>query len=455
MKRRDFLREAWLGAVALGCACRCESMESTVSAIEEAPRPNVLIIFTDDQGYGDLGCHGQEEIRTPRLDQLAGEGRRFTSFYAQAVCGPSRSALLTGRYPMRSKGWSMPASEITFAELIGEAVYQTACIGKWDASNRNAIIGGVSNVQGSDYYFGPLGANDNGRVTLYRDNKRLRTTEDMAGLTHLYTQTAIEYLKKRRDPDRPFLFYLAHTMLHMNIDASPGFKGHSEYGLYGDVAEELDYETGRLLDVVDELGLTEDTLAVFGTDNGPWCQRAYIKAKRAGERGGTYRMYREAVFCGDPGPLRNGKGFCYEGGNRVPCIMRWPGRIPEARVSDAICATIDFLPTFAHLAGFKMPDDRLIDGVDQTDLLLGRSEKGSRDHFLYGRNAIRQAQWKYLKATHSVPGYARDTERRQVEELYDLDRDIGERNNLAAECSEKMGALKERIESLMEDKHGR
>jgi arylsulfatase A-like enzyme len=132
------------------------------------PKPNILIIFTDDQGYSDLGCFGSKENQTPVLDQLAKEGTRFTSFYAQPVCGPSRSALLTGRYPVRSKGWSMPASEITFGEILKEAGYQTACIGKWDVSNRKAIIDRMPNAQGFDYYFGALGANDNGKSTLHR-----------------------------------------------------------------------------------------------------------------------------------------------------------------------------------------------------------------------------------------------------------------------------------------------
>ena len=158
------------------------------------PKPNIVIIFTDDQGYADLGCFGSKENQTPVLDQLAKEGTRFTTFYAQPVCGPSRSALLTGCYPVRSKGWSMPASEITFAEILKEAGYQTACIGKWDVSNRKAIIDRMPNAQGFDYYFGALGANDSGKSTLYRNNKLVRTTNDMAGLTRLYTEEAIDYL---------------------------------------------------------------------------------------------------------------------------------------------------------------------------------------------------------------------------------------------------------------------
>jgi arylsulfatase A-like enzyme len=192
-----------------------------------ADKPNILIIFTDDQGYGDLACYGNQKIKTPRLDQLAREGTRFTSFYSQTVCGPSRSALLTGRHPIRSGGWSMPAEEVTFAELLGDAGYQTACIGKWDVSNRKAIMERMPNAQGFEYYFGPLGANDGGTVKFHENNEEAGSTSDMGSLTNLYTDKSITWLKERRDPDRPFVLYLAHTMMHTIIDASERFEGTS------------------------------------------------------------------------------------------------------------------------------------------------------------------------------------------------------------------------------------
>lgn len=209
-------------------------------AIADQPetRPNFVVIFTDDQGYGDLGCYGSKTIRTPKIDQLARDGTRFTSFYAQIVCGPSRSALLTGRYPVRSLGWSMPASEITIAELLQKAGYRTGCIGKWDVSNRAAIMERMPNAQGFDYYFGTLGANDNGRVTFHENNQRGDQTGDMASLTGLYTDKSIEFLTQNKD--KPFFLYLAHTMVHSVIDASKEFKGKSKGGLYGDTVEELD-----------------------------------------------------------------------------------------------------------------------------------------------------------------------------------------------------------------------
>ena len=407
-------------------------------------RPNILIIFTDDQGYADLACTGSKTNKTPRMDQLAKEGTRFTNFYAQSVCGPSRSALLTGRYPVRSGGWSMPASEVTWAELIRQAGYQTACIGKWDVSNRKAIIPRMPNAKGFDYYFGTLGANDNGSVAFHENNEAAGSTRDMSCLTKLYTDKAIDFLKNKRDRSKPFALYLAHTMMHTIIDASPRFKGKSKGSLYGDVVEEFDYETGRLLDVMDELGLKENTLVIYTSDNGPWNQPAYTKTKKGHPEG--------SIFWGDAGPLRNGKGSCYEGGSRGPCIVRWPGKVPQNQVSNAIFATIDFLPTFARLTGFKVPDDRVIDGVDQTDLLMGKSAAGARATFFYQGNGVRQGKWKYLKAVHNVLDFARDHGRKDAEELYDLDADIGETANLAEKHPEKVKELRALLQKIAEGK---
>jgi arylsulfatase A-like enzyme len=374
------------------------------------------------------------------MDQLAKEGTRFTSFYAQSVCGPSRSALLTGRYPFRSKGWGMPASEITFAELIRKTGYQTACIGKWDVSNRKPIIDRMPNAQGFDYYFGTLGANDGGGVAFHKDNEPAGKTRDMGSLTRLYTDKAIDFLENRRDKKKPFVLYIAHTMMHTIIDASERFRGKSAGGLYGDVVEEFDFETGRLLDALDKQGLRDNTLVIYTSDNGPWNQPAYTDKKKGHPKG--------SIFWGEAGPLRNGKGSCYEAGVRVPCIVRWPGKTPAGQVSDAIFSTLDFMPTFAALAGFKAPEDRVIDGVDQVDLLLGKNSRGARQTFLYRNNGIRRGKWKYLKAKHNVYGYARDRKREEVEELYDLDADIGETKNLAAGNPDLIAELKQLLDKI-------
>ena len=412
--------------------------------------PNILIIFTDDQGYADLGCFGNKKNKTPRLDQLAKEGTRFTSFYAQPVCGPSRSALLTGRYPVRSKGWGMPASEITFAELMKPVGYQTVCIGKWDVSNRKEIIERMPNAQGFDYYYGTLGANDNGFIKFHENNTAVGETEDMSCTIRLYTDKAIDFLENRRDPNKPFVLYLAHTMLHTIIDASPEFKGKSAGGLYGDVVEELDHETGRLLDKLDALGLRDNTLVIYTTDNGPWCQSKYYENKKGHPEG--------SIFWGDPGPLRAGKGSAYEAGSRVPCIVRWPGKVPAGRTSDALWATIDLMPTFTALSGVKPPMDRAIDGIDQTALLLGQTEEG-RETFIYDQVGdgdanmgvgIRKGNWKLL-----LPGRKPEQDHRFLMdfgtnglELYDLDSDIGEKNNVVDDHPEVVKELRETLDSL-------
>jgi arylsulfatase A-like enzyme len=386
-------------------------------------KPNIVIVFTDDQGYGDLQCFGSETIRTPRIDQLAREGTRFTSFYAQVVCGPSRSALLTGRYPVRSGGWSMPASEITMGELLQKSGYTTGCFGKWDVSNRAAIPKRMPNAKGFDYYWGTLGANDSARVIFHENNKEVGRSGDMASLTRIYTDKSIEFLEANRD--KPFFLYLAHTMVHSVIDASPKFKGKSQGGLYGDTVEELDFHTGRLLDALDRLKLRDNTIVIFTTDNGPWNNLQEVLRKR----------HNGAIAWGSSGPLREGKGSTYEGGLRVPCIVRWPGHVPAGRVSDAIFSTLDFLPTFANLAGYDVPNDRIIDGFDQTNLLLGKSETGARDHFFYfcqnELHGVRSGKWKLLLPDlKKFYGYVDDKGSGQTE-LYDLNSDIGETKNVA------------------------
>jgi arylsulfatase A-like enzyme len=385
-------------------------------------KPNFVIVFTDDQGYGDLGCYGSETIHSPRF---------------QPVCGPSRSALLTGRYPVRSRGWSMPESEITFAELLKTVGYTTGCIGKWDVSNRRDIKGRVPNDQGFDYYWGTLGANDSGAVKLYDNRQPIGVDRNMAGLTKRYTDKGIEFLKANKD--RPFF---AHTMAHSVVDATVRFKGKSKGGLYGDVIEELDYHTGRLLDAIDELGLRDNTLVIFTTDNGPWNNMQEILRKK----------HKGAVAWGSSGPLREGKGSTWEGGVRVPCIIRWPGHVPAGRVCGAIFSTVDFMPTLANLAGYEVPKDRIIDGVDQTALLLGESEEGARDHLYYlCRNAlhgVRKGKWKLLLPNReNYYNYVKDRGSKEME-LYNLESDIGERRNLAEQNPEIVSEMLELIKAF-------
>jgi len=443
MTKRDFIKHAGLAGMsalavphlALSAAGQpSPSFDETISK-----KPNFLIILTDDQGYGDLGCFGSETIKTPRIDQLAAEGTRFTDFYVQPVCGPSRSALLTGRYPVRSAGWCMPASEITMAETLRSAGYTTGCIGKWDVSNRRPIDGRVPNDQGFDVFWGPLGANDHGNMSIYDNRTFVYKEEDMSKVTKLYTDKSIEFLKANKK--KPFLLYLAHTMPHVIIDASEPFKGKSEGGLYGDVIEELDFHTGRLLDALDDLGLRDNTLVIFASDNGPWNNELDAEKREA-----------RALEAGSSGPLREGKGSTYEGGLRVPCIVRWPHRVPVGRNSDALFSSIDIAPTLIRLAGCKMPADRIIDGVDQTELLLGESEKGSREKLFYfcrhELQGVRKGKWKLMVAgRENHPKYVQDVGTQGVE-LYNLETDIGEKSNVAKENPEIVADLLQEIKNF-------
>ncbi|MEX1049583.1 MAG: sulfatase-like hydrolase/transferase [Akkermansiaceae bacterium] len=400
-----------------------------------APRPNIILIFTDDLGYGDLGCYGLTTAKTPHLDRLASEGTRFTSFYAQHLCGPSRSALLTGRYPSRSGGWDMPATEITFAELMKKVGYATCGIGKWDVSSRKPIIERMPNAKGFDYYWGSLGANDDGRVFLWENNNALGQDQDLASLSRRYTDKSIAWIKQHRQKskEQPFLLYLSHTMMHTVIDASPGFKNSTGNGLYADTLQELDHECGRLLDALDELGLRGNTLVIFTSDNGAWSNdREHQNANNE-----KYVPWSEGpkMSVGSNLPLREGKASSYEGGVRVPCLVRWPGKVPPGRVDDAIFATLDFMATFANLCDFPLPQDRMIDGVDQADMLFGKSEKGKRDTYFYhsGSHGVRQGEWKFLRADRKGhhKRYPKDLGT-GGDELYNLDQDIGETKNLAA-----------------------
>lgn len=362
----------------------------------------------------------------------------------------SRKALLSGRYPTRisTGNFNLPAKEVTIAELLRTRGYQTACIGKWDQSGRKEILPQMPNAQGFDYYFGTLGANDNGTVVLHENNTKLRTTGNMGSLTKLYTDKAIDYVK-RRDSERPFFLLLSHTMLHMVIDASPEFRGRSAGGLYGDVLEELDHETGRLLDLLNSLGIKEDTLVIFSTDNGPWNQPRYYQKALAHKRMKTFFEARpvydtpeQRKVWGDAGPFRGGKGSAYEAGSRVPCIIRWPGKVPAGRTSDALAATIDFLPTFAALAGADLPTDRAYDGIDQQRLFLGKTDIGRETYidtqaFSNKPVGIRRGSWKLLAAgRHPHPGkdhwFLMDFGTNEIE-LYDLATDPSESKNLADE----------------------
>ena len=387
-------------------------------------KPNFIFILTDDQGYNDLGCYGSETIRTPRIDRMAAEGLKMTSFYAQPVCGPSRGALLTGRYPMRiGSGWLTRSEETTIAEVLKNAGYATGCIGKWDVSQRQNTPGLVPVDQGFDYYFGTLGANDRGRAIIYRNRDSLYTTSNMSLFTKMYTDEALKFIYDNRD--HPFFLYLAHTMPHKMIDASSQFKGKSKGELYGDVIEEIDWNVGRVIDLIHELRLDKKTLIVFACDNGPWSNvEERIRKQHNGQ-----------LATGNAYPLRSAKGSPYEGGFRVPCIFWGPGKVPRGKVCNEMMSTLDILPTFAKLAGAELINTAPLDGYDQSGLITGKTSVSARDIFYYHvqneLQAVRKGKWKIL-----LPGgkkrfnYVTDPPRTSPE-LYDLETDISEQNNVA------------------------
>ena len=423
--RRSFLRTAGLAAAAAGFQ-GCSLPPGQVQS-----QPNFIIVFTDDQGYSDLGCYGATDIATPNIDRLAREGMKYTSFYSQPACGPARTALLTGSYParvMRGK-WTLNPDEVTLAEVLKSAGYRTGLIGKWDLSERLYSSERHPNNQGFDVFCGSLGANDEGRVALWKDHQRVGNVTDMGGLTRFYTDRAIDFM--RQSQDGPFFLYLAHAMPHVKLGASSEFHGRSRRGLYGDVIEELDHEFGRLMEALKELGLDDNTIVLFASDNGPWLS----KGKESGSSA----------------PLRGGKGTAWEGGYRVPGIFWGPRYIPAGQTTDELMTTLDILPTFASLAGASVPRDRIIDGVNQRALVLGESNESARKTFYYYvRNelqAVRLGKWK-MRLPNCTDDYGFATVKPYVptHQLHDLEADKEEKADLAA----KYPAVLEQLKKLAE-----
>jgi len=429
-----------------------------------AQRPNFVIFFTDDLGYGDLSCYGAPQIKTPHLDRMAAEGTRFTSFYVQPVCGVSRAALMTGCYPIRvAEAGNTKAGhpvlhtdEITLAEVLKAEGYTTALVGKWHLAGGRQETYDESLMptgQGFDSFFGtPL---HNG-FTREVDARSFKTQimrgmeilddfvdqEEMDGLVRRYTDEAVRFIEGHAD--RPFFLYLAHNMPHVPIGASEAFRGASKRGAYGDTIEELDWSMGRVLETLKEAGIDDKTLVLFTSDNGPW-----IEAHLALPDGSD-------PYYGSAGPLRGHKMTTWEGGLRVPCIVRWPGRVPAGRVCDAMIASIDVLPTFAHLAGARVPDDRTIDGRNVWPVVCGEpgAENPRTTFYYYCYNhlqAVRHGRWKLVLPRRAKPPWcswsARMVDAVTDPALFDLETDLGETTNVAAERPEVVAELSGLIEA--------
>lgn len=410
--------------------------------------PNFIIIFTDDLGYGDVGSFGHPTIRTPHLDRMAAEGQRWTSFYsADSVCTPSRAGLLTARLPVRSgmasdsptarrvlfpdSAGGLPASEITIAEALKPRGYATAAIGKWHLGHLPQYL---PMRHGFDSYFGIPYSNDMDwtgpnvpaerrsmtldptieywNVPLMRDDAIIERPAQQSTLTRRYTDEAIAFVRRNRD--RPFFLYLAHSMPHMPLFPSGEFAGKSPRGRYGDVVEEIDWNVGRLLDTLRQMQLERQTLVVFTSDNGPW---------------GVYDQQG-----GSAGMLRGAKGGTFEGGMRVPAIFWWPGTIRGGVVTD-MGSTLDLLPTFATLAGAESPRDRALDGYALTAALRGTG-RSPRETMIYYRGAtvfaVRHKSFKAHFLTRSE--YGTDAVvTHQPPLLYNLDHDPSEKFDVAKE----------------------
>lgn len=381
------MRFAWLVSV----ACLYGAQGASARAAE--PRPNVVIILADDLGSGDLGCYGHPRFKTPRLDRMAAEGVRLTQFNTPCpFCAPTRAALLTGRYPGRCGLTANPApdahplgdrvhlpdKEILLPRILGQAGYQTAMVGKWHLGHRASSWRPIA--RGFDEYLGILYSNDMRPVELFEGDKRIEYPVVQATLTRRYTERALDFIERNRA--KPFFLYFAHAMPHKPLACSEDFYKKSGAGLYGDVIAELDWSVGQVLDKLSEVGCADRTLVVFTSDNGPY-------------------------YGGSSGSLRGMKGTTWEGGYRVPCIVRWPGRAPAGKTSDALAITMDLFSTALAAAGVAPPSDRTIDGRDLLPTLNGAAPSPHDVIFGQGRadlSTARDARWKLHVLAQENPG---------------------------------------------------
>ncbi len=440
----------------------CSTEKTKEPEKTKTPPPNIVIIFTDDQGYQDLGCYGSPDIETPHIDQMAKEGLRFTNFYvSQPVCSASRASLLTGCYAdrlgihgafMPFVGKGLNPEEETIAEILKPLGYATGIFGKWHLGSEEKFL---PTRQGFDEYFGIPYSNDMwphhpqqgpifnfDALPLFENETIIDTLDEQSMTTTWYTERAVQFIEKNKD--NPFFLYVPHSQPHVPLFVSEKFKGKSKRGLYGDVISEIDWSVGQILKSLKAQNLDENTLVIFSSDNGPWLNY------------GTHS--------GEALPLREGKGTALEGGVRVPCIMRWPGKIPEGMDIKKPAMTIDLLPTIAKLTGAKLPKQK-IDGIEISDLIKnGKQDTPHHEayYFYYKTNELHavlsgDGRWKlYLPHTYrSLNGRTGKDDGTPIDytwdnqmnvELYDLQNDISETKDIAADHPEIVEGLLEHAE---------
>ena len=413
-------------------------------------QPNFVVIFCDDLGWGDLTCFGHPTIATPHLDRMASEGTRLTQFYvAASVCTPSRAALLTGRYPVRTGMWGkrrvlfpefliggLPAAELTIAEMLQTSNYKTGMVGKWHLGHLPQYL---PTAHGFDQYYGIPYSNDMEKVevpnrpgrSIFKDpdwrhfdvpllssvaggeTKELERPANQTTITRRYTEKAVEFISE--SVSEPFFLYLAHSLPHVPLFRHESFADHSRAGLYGDVIEEIDWSVGQVLKQIEASGISDQTMVVFTSDNGPWLT--------FGDHGGS------------AGPLRHGKGTTFEGGMRVPTIVWMPSTIPAGVVSAEMGCTLDLLPTLAAMSGTALPDDLVLDGDDLSKTWTA-GKPSPRDSLFYYRDnrlmAVRHGRFKAHYVTQDAYTKAgRQATKHEPPVLFDLETDIGEKRDVA------------------------